>query len=95
MSNGDRLSDAEMPARRSDVEWVELGGEAVLYDPRSQTLHRLNVGAAAVWVALDGTTTEGEITDAIEEAYLGARNAIARDVTAAIQRFRRSNLLQQ
>jgi len=95
MSNGGRSPDADMPARRTDVEWVELDGEAVLYDPRSHMLHRLNVGAATVWAALDGSTTTSEITHAIEEAYVGANDAIARDVAAAIQRFRRSNLLRQ
>lgn len=95
MSNGGRSADADTPARRSDVEWVELDGEAVLYDPRSQTLHQLNAGAAAVWAALDGSTTTSQITHLIEGAYQGAKDAIARDVAAVIRRFRRSNLLRR
>jgi hypothetical protein len=45
--------------RRPDVEWLELDGEAVLYDPTAHALHRLNTGATAVWAASDGTVPDG------------------------------------
>lgn len=83
------------PARRADVEWVELDGDAVLYDPAAHVLHRLNPEAAAVWAACDGRTTAEGIIGAIDDAYAGSSEAIARDVPAAIDRFRRLGLLHR
>jgi hypothetical protein len=51
MTSPDSSRYAAFPARRPEVEWVELDGEALLYDPTTQVLHRLNRGAAAVWAA--------------------------------------------
>jgi hypothetical protein len=94
MTSPDCSRYAACPARRPEVEWVELDGEAVLYDPTTQVLHRLNRGAAAVWAACDGTSSADEITRAIDDAYSGPRGAIARDVPAVISRFRGLGLLQ-
>jgi hypothetical protein len=78
-----------------DVEWIELDNEAVLYDPRSRTLHGLNAAAAAVWAACDGSATIKEISRALEGAYDGTVAAIEGDVRSLIARFRRLNLLEQ
>jgi Coenzyme PQQ synthesis protein D (PqqD) len=77
------------------VEWVEVDGEAVLYDPTQHTLHRLNRGAAAVRAACDGTVSSEQITHGIEGAYSSPRRAIARDVPDVIARFRRLSLLRR
>jgi Coenzyme PQQ synthesis protein D (PqqD) len=87
-----RITDS--PMRRPDVEWVELDGEAVLYDPTAHTLHRLNAGATAVWAVCDGTVPMDRITSAIEDAYSGSPGEIARDVPAVIAQFRRLGLLR-
>jgi hypothetical protein len=85
---------ADRPKRRPDVEWVTLDGEAVLYDPTANVLHRLNAGAVAVWAACDGTASMDGITKAIVDAYSGPPGEIGRDVPAFIARFRRLGLLQ-
>ena len=83
------------PARRADVEWAELDGEVVLYDPAAHVLHRLNPEAAAVWAACDGPSTLNEIIGAIDQAYAGSRHVIARDVAVVIDRLRQLGLLQE
>jgi Coenzyme PQQ synthesis protein D (PqqD) len=94
MSAHETSHGLDRPTQRSDVEWVSLDGEALLYDPAARTLHRLNSEAAAVWAACDGHATSAEIIGAIDKTYAGAREAIARDVTAVIDRFRRLGLLR-
>jgi hypothetical protein len=94
MTSPDSSRFAAFPARRPGVEWVELDGEAVLYDPTTQVLHRLNRGAAAVWAACDGTSSADEIIRALDDAHSGSRRAIARDVPAVINRFRGLGLLR-
>ena len=73
---------AEPPARRSDVEWVVLDGETVLYDPKANMMHWLNVSAAAVWDACDGTASVDQIVGAIEAEFAGQDDEISRDVPA-------------
>ena len=87
--------DTDLLARRPDVEWTELDGETVLYDPRANMMHSLNASAAAVWVACDGTAAADEIVRAMETDYSGDRSEIARDVRAIIERFRRQGLLDR
>ena len=94
MTRADPSRGAERPTRRVDVEWVTLDGEAALYDPTANVLHRLNAGAAAVWAVCDGTASMDEITRAIVDAYSGPPGEIGRDVPAVIARFRRLGLLQ-
>jgi Coenzyme PQQ synthesis protein D (PqqD) len=95
VSHGRGSRECAAPRRRVDVEWIELDGEAVLYDPRSMTLHRLNAAAAAVWAACDGSATTEEISRALEGVYDGPSAAIEGDVRGLIARFRRLNLLEQ
>jgi Coenzyme PQQ synthesis protein D (PqqD) len=90
----DSSRSADGPARRPDVEWVTLDGEAVLYDPTAHALHRLNTSATAVWAACDGTAPLGRITTAIEDVYSAPPGEIAREVPAVIAQFRRLGLLR-
>jgi Coenzyme PQQ synthesis protein D (PqqD) len=95
MTSLDHSRHADRPTRRPDVEWITLDGEAILYDPAAHTLHRLNAAATAVWAACNGHATPAEIIRVIDGTYEGSPRAIARDVPAAIDRFRRLGLLRQ
>ena len=95
MSSADHSADLDVPDRRADVEWVELDGEAVLYDPQSHVVHRLNAGAAAVWTACDGTASPRRIARDLEKTYSGPPGVITRDVRTVIRRLRRLGLLRQ
>ena len=47
----------EQPRRRDDVHVEELDDEAVLYDPRTGAIHRMDATAYSVWKACDGSRT--------------------------------------
>jgi Coenzyme PQQ synthesis protein D (PqqD) len=94
MTDMDPSCTTDHPMRRPDVEWVELDGEAVLYDPTAQVLHRLNASAAAVWAACDGTASVDRITSVIAHTYSGAQGDVARDVPPVIDQLRRLGLLR-
>ncbi|MGH9025748.1 MAG: PqqD family peptide modification chaperone [Acidimicrobiia bacterium] len=95
-----RMSDAEFPAgegvpqREPDVEWVELDGEVVAYDPVTQTLHRLNGSAAQVWAACDGSTSVADIVRAMQSTFDGGSDVIDRDVRRLLQHLRQLGLLR-
>jgi Coenzyme PQQ synthesis protein D (PqqD) len=95
MNTVDPSHNADSLARRSDVEWVEVDEEAVLYDPAAHMLHRLNESATAVWAACDGRSSSEMIIRAIEDVYAAEGCAIAGDVPAVIKRFRRLGLLRR
>jgi Coenzyme PQQ synthesis protein D (PqqD) len=95
MTSPDSSADVDVPDRRADVEWVELDGEAVLYDPQSHVVHRLNAGAASVWAACDGTASQRRIARDLEKTYSGPPGVITRDVRTVIRRLRRLGLLRR
>jgi hypothetical protein len=84
----------EIPTPRPDIEWVELDGEAVVYDPAAQVLHQLNGTAARVWAMCDGAKTVAAIVGQMREAYSGADDAIERDVQDLLVQFSQLGLLQ-
>ena len=92
MATGNPPRETQRPERRSDVEWIELDGEAVLYDPATYTLHLLNAAAAAVWARCDGTATATDISRVLSDIY--SDPTVVPDVHAAIRYLRRANLLR-
>lgn len=83
------------PKGRDDVVFRQLGEEWVLFDPRSEQLHVLNLSAAIVWNHCTGEFTHAEIVDAVIEAFASpkSRERIERDVDAALAQFSAAGLL--
>lgn len=52
---------AGRPARRADVEAVDVDGELVLWDPVSRTVHRLDPVGSLLWPFLDGSATVSDL----------------------------------
>lgn len=94
MSGAEGATADFVPKRSGDVEWVELDGEVVLHDWAAAMLHRLNVSAAAVWFAADGSASVTRIVERLGESYAGHRETIERDVRAIIRRLCRLGLLE-
>jgi hypothetical protein len=83
------MADLDEPriARRADVEWEELDGEMIAYDPRSATFHRFNTTATAVWCACASTGSIAEIVHLMRSAYAAPAGEIERDVRRAVDTF--------
>jgi len=95
MSEGDG-EGAKAPRGRPDVVFRSVAGDWVLYDPRTQDLHVLNVTAAAVWACCDGTLDSSAIAREVAEHLEGAPSPdeVRADVDRALDRFRADGLLE-
>ncbi len=88
--------DNTRPKGRADVVFRPLDDSWVLFDPRAEQLHVLNLSAALVWEHLDGETTREGIAEAVGSAFdppITASQAMA-DVEAVLERFTESGLLE-
>lgn len=85
---------ATKPRVRPDLTVVELDGEAVIYDERTDDIHHLNPTATIVFSLCDGTASFGEIVADIAEVFTVPPDQVARDVRSLLREFRRSGLLQ-
>ena len=85
----------EHPRARPDVVFRRLDAEWVIFDPRNQELHALNLTAALVWEYCSGEATVDEIAEAVGGAFASAPNAgdVHRDVRETLARFARAGLL--
>jgi len=66
------------PHWSDDVDWIELDGEAVLFD--GEHLHHLDVPGAAVWARLDGTRTLPEVAQEVASQFATSRDQVQLDV---------------
>lgn len=84
---------AARPRRRPQIAWVQLDGEAVLYDEESGDVHVLNPTGAIVWECLDGSITVAEVVGDLEAAYGDTTGTIRRDVMQLVTTLADAGLL--
>ena len=83
------------PQARDDVVFRRLDDEWVVYDPRTNRLHALNLSAALIWEHLTGQLTEEEIAAELARAYgTDEHERVRGDVRAAVQRLAAEGLLR-
>lgn len=83
------------PRGRDDIVFRQLDDEWVLYDPRSNRIHALNLTAALVWAECTGDASIETIANRVREAFGSSPPAsdVTADVEATIARFRTEGLL--
>jgi PqqD family protein of HPr-rel-A system len=86
------LDDAPVP--RDGLVVHELAGEAVVFEPGSGDLHRLNPPATTVWVLLAPDVPLRQIAADIAEATGSDVGRVEADVLAYIERLMEIGLLQ-
>jgi hypothetical protein len=79
-------------ARRPGLAWVMLD-RAVVYDPETGRVVRLNATGSLLWQVLDGETSLRGLTAEIAAAYRSSRGAVEADVIALAKRLARLGLL--
>jgi PqqD family protein of HPr-rel-A system len=91
----DAFPETECPKSRSDVICRPLDDSWVLFDPRAEQLHVLNLSAALVWEHLDGETSLEAIAEAVGSAFDPpmAASQVVEDVRDTLDRFRAAGLL--
>ena len=91
----DAKPETERPKGRSDVIFRPLDDSWVLFDPRAEQLHVLNLSAALVWTSLDGENSPASIAEAVGSAFNPPQAAaqVLPDVHATLERFQEAGLL--
>ena len=83
------------PLRRSDLQPHVLDREALLYDEKRKTTHRLNDTAFFIWQHCDATKTAADIARLMTETYNAPVGQIEADVQNAIDVMTRYHLLKR
>jgi hypothetical protein len=89
------ISDRDILRRDPLVDAVELDGESVLYDRRSERLHLLNSSATVIWTALDGVLSVGDLVDALAEAFGIGIDDLGPQVRTALSDLESEKLLRR
>lgn len=80
------------PTVRDDVDFRHVGGDWVLFDPKSQRIHVLDVAAALTWSHCAGELDVDALDDEIRRAFGAARTDTG--VREALQTFVDAGLLK-
>ena len=72
---------------------VEIDGETVVYDRRTEQVHLLNVIASIVWWELDGTVTLAALCDQLGSTFGEPVTRIRADVLALVARLEEAELV--
>lgn len=84
---------AARPKVRDDLAVVEIDGEAVVYDSRTNSVHHLNPTATIVFSLCDGTGTVRDFSEDIASAFDVPVDDVTRQVRSVVREFRKSGLL--
>ena len=83
------------PRRRaSDLEFMEIDGEIVIYDELDDAIHHLNPTASMIWLSCDGTATIAELAGQFAAAAGLPHGQIEGDITSAVRELSRAGLMQ-
>ena len=93
MTHASPLPPGFVAALAAHVGVAEFDVETVLYDAESARPLLLNVSAAAVWAAIDGTRTMAAIAAVVAEQFGVEPGSLYADVALAITRFADLGLL--
>lgn len=80
------------PVRRGGVCEYPMGGESLLYDPRSQSIYYLNDVAFAVWQGCDGASLN-QLAERVSTSYRVNFDTSLRHVTELVNLFATGGLL--
>lgn len=83
------------PKIRDDLTVVELDGEVVIYDERTDDIHHLNPTASVVFSLCDGLSTVREMAGEIAQAFGAEEDQVEREVRALLREFRKAGLLME
>lgn len=88
------LADVVLPRLRPELQRLEFGAEAALYDPEHGRVHVLNETAARIAAHCDGQTTARALADALlrEYADLELARALA-DIAITVEAFEVKHLV--
>jgi len=81
------------PRIRPTALSVEIDGEVVIYDEERAAVHKLNPSASVIFSSLDGSTTVGQLSAELAEAFGLERDRMGHDVLVAVREFGAKNLL--
>ena len=84
----------DKPVPRDDVMFRELEDGCVIYDPKTEKVHSLNVTAATIWCMLDGNTSASDIAQNIAERTNADMSVVLADVIRTIEDFGKQGLLK-
>lgn len=86
---------AMRPKIREDLTTVELDGEIVIYDERTDDIHHMNPTASVVFSLCDGSSSVKEMAAEIAEAFGMAEEEVEKDIRLLLREFRKAGLLAE
>ena len=82
------------PRRVGRVARYEIDGEVVLFDPKRNRVHNLNLTASVIWELCDGTRTVEELAEDMACLFEVEVAVVHSDVKRTVTDFSRSHLLR-
>ncbi len=87
------LDEAARPRRADALLELDLDGEVLLVDPRTDGIHQLNPVATIIWSVLDGDATARELVDDLADAFAADVDVVEGDVAVLLERLDSAALL--
>lgn len=87
-------SSRSRPRRRADIVLQDVGGEAILIDPRTDEAHVLNGSAARLWQMCDGERSMDELAAEFGAIYDLTAADVLEDVREVVDELVRLKLVE-
>lgn len=86
--------DGRRPKVRAALTVEELDGEAVVYDPETMDVHRLNPTATVILGLLDGSTTVDELAADVSAVFDRPEEEVREQLEELVNELDRNQILE-
>lgn len=80
----DPIDGSSTPRRSGGLVSLELDGEVLLLDPRTDGLHHLDRLGTIIWKVLDGEATVDELVDDLADAFATPVDTVRTDLSSLL-----------
>ena len=87
------VAPTDVYEHRSEIAWVPVGDELVVYHQRLATSHVLDSVSALLWQCIDGVGTLHEIFADLADAFAQPLDAIVSDLATVVAEWKRDGLI--
>lgn len=82
-----------IPAKNRQLEWKEMEGEALVFNPKNNSFYKLNKTSCFIWKNINGRNSLNEINGKLLEKFDAKKSKSERDLKEFVSSLEKAQLI--